>query len=789
MQLLRLLIPVFILFPCFCFGQSETTDVESIAASLITKIRQSDKDRIFLQTDKKLYVPGETIWFKAFIVDSINDRITYKNKILYVDLVNDKDSVINVLLMRGDGASINSSFVLNDSSMQGYYWLRAYTKKMIDENINNIGLQQVYVINNKIKSVADADDINKTSSTSGTKLLVDIYPEGGYLISGTNSLVALKVHDENGNPIIAPGVVKDNHDTVVAKFNTNSYGLAKFTFSPTWYGKYKIYILNKDRYDSVGILPRVNPYAAQLSVEEQNEQSVKVRVMLEDSLYSADYTTYILAISKDSLCFAGIGRGMYELNIPVSNFPGGIAKLVLFNSKKELISERNIYLNKKNVTVNIDADRQNYSARENAKLDVSVTDGTGKPLPATLSVLVLDTRITDTSNNFYNEKLNSLSNDDADLVMLTQKPGIQVGIKPGDKTEGASKDTLLIVKGTVVNKKKEPVSDHEVMLMSNSQNAFILQDTTDEAGKFSFVMPDYDDGSQFNLQVSDLKGVKEDDDIILDPLYFPRFTTPVSLKEKFFKDNFIATKIEDHSIDSVILNGFGKEWLKPVTVSNTESDKKKKNTLSANVITQEMLQRSGFNNLGMAVLQTGKFHLVSGYMMEGGPNGFAPSESDEPKIFMDGQEVSVASDNIEKSPVLTFLKTVPTEQVDYVKVLSGNEAGIYGVRGGHGVIEIHSSSKATNYASTNGLKIIYPQGFHVSAPFAMPDYTNKEIKNSKTPDLRTTIYWNGDVMTDKDGKVSVNFFTADPPSTYVVGVTGITANGDKIYKTITITRK
>jgi len=156
---------------------------------------------------------------------------------------------------------------------------------------------------------------------------------------------------------------------------------------------------------------------------------------------------------------------------------------------------------------------------------------------------------------------------------------------------------------------------------------------------------------------------------------------------------------------------------------------------------------------------------------------------------MDGQEVSVSTDNIEKSPVLTFLKTVPAEQIDYIKVLSGNEAGIYGVRGGHGVIEIHTASKASNYALGNGLKMVYPKGFYAPQPFDMPNYSKKEIKNSKSPDLRTTIYWNGDIITDKDGKSSVNFFTADIPAAYVVTVTGISANGERIFKTTTLSRK
>jgi len=792
MQPFKILPFVFLLVPAFCLAQgSNVSDVESIAAPLIKNLRQSNKEKVFIYSDKKIYAPGESIWFKAFVVDSLNNRITYKNKTLYVDLVDDKDSVISQLLLHGDGSSTNGNIALTDSSLQGYYWLRAYTKSTLNDNINNIGLQPVYVINGKMKNYAgNGIEQNHISATQDVKPIVEVYPEGGSLISGTTSTVGLKVHDHNGNPLMVQGVVKDNRDTVVAKFITNNSGLAKFIFSPTWFGKYKIFIQDNDKYDSAAVLPSVNRYAAQIAVEEQNEQSVKIRVMLEDSIYTDDYTTYILGISKDSLCFAGIGRGMYELNIPLSNYPGGIAKLILFNAEKQVISERDIYINKRPVNVNVTPDKTNYSVRENVKLDISVTDANGTPSLAALSVAVVDSRMADTVNNFPVDALKNLSTADADLVMLTQKQELQSRMKINNESDASlMTDTLLTLKGTVFNKRKEPVPGHMVMLMSNSQNVFILQDTTDASGKFSFTMPDYNDGAQFNLQVSDLKGVKEDYDIVLDPISFPHFATPVPLKQKFLKANFIVTKIENRSIDSLLLNGFGKEWLKPVTVTSDEADKKKKNTLASGVITQEMLKRSGFNNVGTAVLQTGKFHLVSGYMMEGGPNGFAPSESDEPKIFLDGQEVSVSSDNIEKSPVLTFLKTVPAEQIDYIKVLSGNEAGIYGVRGGHGVIEIHSTSKATNYASTNGLKTFYPKGFYVSQPFNMPDYSKREVRNSKNPDLRTTIYWNGDIITDKDGKASVNFFTADPPATYVVTVTGITANGDKIYKTITLSRK
>jgi hypothetical protein len=153
---------------------------------------------------------------------------------------------------------------------------------------------------------------------------------------------------------------------------------------------------------------------------------------------------------------------MYELNIPLSNFPAGVAKLILFNGKKEVISERNIYINKKPVNVNIAADKSNYAARENAKLDISVADVNGKPLLAALAVSVVDSRLADTINNLQRDTLSDLSPADADLVMLTQKPEVQGWMSFNNQSGSLTiSDTSLMIGGTVVNKRR---SQCQIML-------------------------------------------------------------------------------------------------------------------------------------------------------------------------------------------------------------------------------------------------------------------------------------------------------------------------------------
>jgi hypothetical protein len=781
------------LFPLFVFAQNSNLSLDSVAEQLINNLRLHSPEKIIMQTDKNIYSAGEIIWFKAYILDSLSNRLKDRSKILYIDLVNDKDSVAQQLLFDAGHFQTNGSVSLDDSLQTGYYWIRAYTKKILEQNVNNIGLLPIYVFNihNNNPQQRRFYKKNDTGQTDGVPV-VDIYPEGGELIAGIDCNVALRVHDQKGDPLSVAGYVKNSKGDIEAKFLTNKNGLAKFSFSPVWYRKYGVFIQNQDRYDSIAALPPVSLYAAQIAVVQQNNSFIRARVMLEDSIFSPSYTTYIIGMDGDRLCFASVGKGRYELDIPVSKFPGGISELLLFNTQGKLVSERDIYIDKKNAVVNISSDKQNYDARDKVKMNIKVTNESNQPLVSALAVSVTTNRVTDSTNRFYKGEFSNdfyFDSSGRDLEMLTRKDVTR-------NLNGMTIDTNyssenLFLNGKVLDKKNFPVPQTEVMLMIKGGNTFILQDTTGARGDFHFDLPFYKDMSEFSIQTNNMTGRKEEYQVITDPFIFPRFKTPLALKEKFEedRDEFLKT-VKPKYIDPVIIEA-GKNSLPPVTV--TASEKKIKNAKVnddlSNVITQKELMEGGSNNVERAVLSNGKFHLLGGYLIAGGPNGMTgPSAADEPLIIMDGQQVTVGSDGITGSPVLSFLKELNPSDIGYIKILTPEQAGIYGLRGGHGVIEIHSTTTYENNISKEGIVNFYRKGFTVPSNFPMPDYDDRQTRKSKTPDVRTTIYWNGNIVTDKNGEASFTFYLADAPETYIVTVTGVTADGGKILKTTTIER-
>ena len=64
--------------------------------------------------------------------------------------------------------------------------------------------------------------------------------------------------------------------------------------------------------------------------------------------------------------------------------------------------------------------------------------------------------------------------------------------------------------------------------------------------------------------------------------------------------------------------------------------------------------------------------------------------------------------------------------------------------------------------------------------FLSPDYTTSEIRNSPVADYRNTLYWNPSVTPDKNGRATIEFWTADIKSDYIINLSGITSEGKTV---------
>lgn len=802
------------------YNQQTPVSLDTLAGNFIKSIRKNPIEKIYLHTDKWFYVAGETAWFNAFCVNALSKKPIHQSNTLFVDLVDQYDNTIDQILLNLKEQGLHGRFALSHSLPEGYYWIRAYTRKILHEDSNRIFVQPIYVLNpqspNNKQLTEKTAGIKNDSSTAGKPQLV-FYPEGGSIVSGTNAVVAFRALDANGKPVNISGYVTDSFDSVVTNFKTVIPGFGKFNFDAWKARKYIVHVKWPDSSKTVHSLPSIDPYASQISVIAQTSSVFQVQISLGDSLYQKNKSTYLLGISGDSLCFASVGTDMYQVYIPKEKFPPGKATLILFDDQQKIVSERNIYNDKSNSLISVEPDKEKYGPREKVNLNISITDHAHQPEISLMSIAVTDDNLVKSGfiqndtllPSFVNlemtQEQKNYSGEEWDLMMLTQKdqylgwkPGINIPVT--DNRKMIQEDYFTAIHGHIENKKNERIPNRVITLVSNEKNLTVFEnDTTDATGDFYFPLPAYEDSTQFIVQVANKNGVKQDEEIVIDSFSFPHFHTPVQLKKRFSAhETKVIHDFKTHQLDTALI-GTGKEWLNAVTVKGykkkeVDYDESKRVSQFSRVITNDMINQGGMNAISNALLMTPGVHLKNGRLAVTGGSGFREGE---PLLVVDGVPMNLSADTmplavgISKSPVLNFLdQQIPTGIVDFIEVLTGAEAAIYGTRGAYGVILVNTGAKmrVDNKYAKIGLVNIYPKGYFKSTSFVSPDYDKKEIKKSISLDERSTIYWNGEVLTDNNGKANIGFFTSDPSTTYTVTLTGFTSRGEMINKQIKINR-
>jgi hypothetical protein len=796
-------------------AQSLTNNVDTIAGEFVKAIRKDRSEKVIVETNKWYYAAGEDLWLKAWVTNKVSNKYYSHSQNLYVDIVDERDTAVAKLLLNIPSEHTEGFIRLSDSLPEGHYWLRAFTSNMVKTDINTIFVKPLYIVNAKFPNKLKFEKqtiLNNPTPKEDT--IVSFFPEGGTVITGVNAVFGIKAVNQFGKPVSVKGYFTDNRDsTAIAFFNTQANsGLGKTTF---FIGTNKTYIAHVQLGGKIlyYTLPMSDQEGTQLSIEKETPLNLKVVIAQGDSLYKKGVNTYIIGLSKDSICFAGVGKDMFELNIPKSDFPAGEAKLLLVNKDRKILSERSIYI--PNTNVKITTDKTQYNAREKVNMNIYIGDSVFHPMFSALSISVTDDNIVK-EPIYLDGPTVGLSDTNAvlnDLIMLTTKPTytgkrIHEINNQFSNTEDLKKDEIEFetIEGTVLNRKNVPVVNRIVTLYTNKKISLFDTDTTDTQGKFSFKIPLHYDTIPFTVQLTNSKGNLVNEKIIIDiHSSFPKVSTPASLKQRLtIQQAELVAKYRTVKLESEIVKN-GKEWLKDVVVTASIKDKSyntsKRVSNFSQILTGEKLQLMSGSNASNAMLMIPGLHLRGGFLTLGGVRSFGISSKDEPLLIVDGMMVAGGNAptgldddplifQMESSPVLSYLSSIPTDIIDFIEVLKGPEAAFYGTRSSNGVIIVNTqrNSNFRTRLENYGTIQYNSKSYHLAPDFIAPDYDNLFFKSTVINDNRPTIYWNGHLYTNKNGKANVSFYTADRNTSYTVKIKGVTVTGELIDKQIKINR-
>lgn len=104
------------------FAQELTEDTNPITDRL---------EKIYIQTDKSVYISGERMWLRAHLVDAATNLPVFLSRYIYIELFNPFNELMKRVKIRPDSLGVYSGYVnLEEDLAEGNYTLRAYTRYM-----------------------------------------------------------------------------------------------------------------------------------------------------------------------------------------------------------------------------------------------------------------------------------------------------------------------------------------------------------------------------------------------------------------------------------------------------------------------------------------------------------------------------------------------------------------------------------------------------------------------------------------------------------------------------------
>jgi len=319
-------------------GFAQVTDKESFTASLEQLGTGFPQEKIYIQFDKPAYAPGETIWYKAYIVSGNTPSLISAN--VYMDCSDAGGKVLSHAVLPVIQSSARGNFDIPATYPGNSLHIRAYTKWMMNFDSAFLFDKDIRIIQQKKTAVKTTPTVNKAS--------VDFFPESGDCIEGINSKIAFKAMYDNGMPCTIKGNVVNSKGETVAALQTVHDGMGSFYLEAKPKEKYTARWKDEQGKQYETALPAVKSTGISLEVKlaegkrgfiikrneaaGENLQQIQLVATMDQQL------VYMATVKlKESLVVGGA--------IPVAGLPSGILQLTVFDSNWVAIAERITFIN------------------------------------------------------------------------------------------------------------------------------------------------------------------------------------------------------------------------------------------------------------------------------------------------------------------------------------------------------------------------------------------------------------------------------------------------------------
>jgi len=835
-------IVILTLFHCLIqttllFGQTKETLYQTVEQNITAQLEAFPQEKIHLHTDRDIYVPGEKIWFRAYVVDAVTHQYPTYSRFMYIELINIHDSLFSRVMIRlTDDGLFHGHLFLSESIPEGTYTLRAYTRYM-----GNLGDEYYFKKNIRIGSLKGGNKGNGGSRGSGvlgrsfdtsTALSagpaqndkgnggnrgripddfdVSFFPEGGNVVVGVMNKIAFKALNRNGYSIKIYGEIVNEQGGVITSVETFHAGMGVFGFSPEIDKRYYLKCRNETGVEKQFELPKPTLCAYALTATWQNK---KMMIGLHQSDYHSESPCYLLAHCRGMVLYFDVWNNQTEYVVfSEEDLPAGIIQFILFDEQMNPLSERLVF-SKNNYETKVDfqTDKAVYGKREKVivslreilsrtpslsergqgvRCSVAITDDNDIAIDSSTTIfssLLLSSELKGYIENpaWYLQD-NRMSSIALDYLMMTHGwrryniPKVTKGIMDYPLIPFQTSQKISGKVNSVVLFR--PVANSEIVVLTNDGD--FISVTTDETGAFQFDDFEYPDSTSFLLQAFGRRGSSRVE-LVVDEETFPKLIHAPQSPVFVEMDNYPSLHTNPFIKKAEQRSNFDDDMrlihLDEVEVTATRIEKKEEprlqfwaNTKSDVTLRRDVIEKHAFRHI------VEYLRLIPGVQIRGNSIVIRGESSlfnpQPPLILVDGTPFSSHTED-----AALALSDIPVDIIESIDVFKSVSSAVFGGRGGSGVISIttrRSIENSNTKKEENPSCVLYtPLGYQKPAEFYSPKYETLESKHLTIPDYRTTIFWKPDVIISDTGEASFDFYTSDFPTTYSVVIEGLTTDG------------
>ncbi len=357
------------------FGTDESVSLIQYMRKAMRFSLTCPQEKVYLHFDNTGYFMGETIWFKAYVINALRQERTDISQTLYVELVNPDGEVLKTQKLYIENGEARGSFKLDEMYTTGFYEVRAYTRYMLnwgsatafsrvmpvfkapktEGNYAHLELDKFsYKKRHPSYRQLTEDVLDQTVMDNEDNLLtavrlpkgevnVHFYPEGGNLVEDTPCRVAFTVTDSEGLHFNCKGRVIDTDGNTLREVITLEEGRGFFDFVPNDEQTF-LEITTADNKKQRFLLPKVEQEGISLALNAQRDDYVVANLTASYSMFNHLLGYTLMNQGRIVTCDTLTCQRTMRISFDRSTIPAGVNQLTVFDADGRIFAERLFFI-------------------------------------------------------------------------------------------------------------------------------------------------------------------------------------------------------------------------------------------------------------------------------------------------------------------------------------------------------------------------------------------------------------------------------------------------------------